>query len=87
MAKITPQQAHDTALKILRRAELGREAAAKAEAACGQYGITASELHERIIEDLRSWYRHNQIELPWWLENHAARPLEQTIRMSLNALL
>ena len=47
------------------------------------YNITALELHERIIEDMRWWLMHNSYEIPWWMDNHHERPLEQTITMTL----
>ena len=44
------------------------------------YGITADELHERIVADLHSYCSHHGIPTERW-ENHHERPLEQTIRL------
>ena len=51
-----------------------------------KYGITATELHDRIIEDLESYCQHVAIETRA-LDNPDARPLEQTIRMVCQAAL
>lgn len=44
------------------------------------YNITAEELHDRIVEDLRAYCRHFGFD-PWPLDNPHGRPLEQTIRV------
>lgn len=55
------------------------------------YGITADELHALIIADLKSHCKHMQMPLEMFdriftdNDGEAGRPLEQTIRLVVNA--
>lgn len=54
------------------------------------YGITADELHERIIEDMRAFCRHHGFEqevVSRIFDGEKGRPLEQTIRMVCRAAM
>jgi len=55
------------------------------------YGITAGELHGRIIADLKSYCRHDGLDDAMFAriftdnDGEAGRPLEQTIRLVVDA--
>ena len=52
-----------------------------------RYGITADELHDRIIVDLRDYCDHFGVAVACHVfDNAQCRPLEQTIRMVLAAV-
>jgi hypothetical protein len=52
----------------------------------GEYGISALELHDDIIEDMVRVSKHFSLELEDILEGHNRRPLKQTIEMCLISL-
>jgi len=49
------------------------------------YSITADELHDRVIDAMRSWFTRNRIPEPHVLAKPHARPLEQTVGSCLIA--